>query len=72
MRARVLLLLLAAAVALPGSIGARPAIVNNGELRILVILATWGPQPFTRDHVQQIVFKDTDAFVRENLDRWLL
>jgi hypothetical protein len=65
-RARVLLLLLAASVALPGSVGARPAIVNNGELRILVILATWGPQPFTRDRVQQIVFKDTDAFVREN------
>jgi Gametolysin peptidase M11 len=43
-----------------------PALVNTGELRILVILATWGPQPYPRDQVQQVVFKATDAFVREN------
>jgi len=43
-----------------------PALVNTGELHILVILATWGPQPFARADIQQIVFHDADAFVREN------
>ncbi len=35
-----------------------------GPQKVLVVLATWGPQPFTRDEVQQAVFDQTDAFYR--------
>jgi Gametolysin peptidase M11 len=36
-----------------------------GAQRVLVVLVTWGPQPFTRDEVQHVVF-ETDAFYRES------
>ena len=45
---------------------AAPALDNNGELKVLVILGTWGPQPFPRDQAQDAVFTRGDAFVREN------
>jgi hypothetical protein len=35
-----------------------------GPQRILVALVTWGPQPFTREEVQQVVFDEADAFYR--------
>jgi hypothetical protein len=37
-----------------------------GAQRVLVVLATWGPQPFTRDEVQHVVFDEADAFYRES------
>jgi Gametolysin peptidase M11 len=37
-----------------------------GAQRVLVVLATWGPQPFTRDEVQRVVFDEADAFYRES------
>jgi len=43
-----------------------PALDNNGELRVLVILVTWGPQPFAQATAQQAVFDRGDPFVREN------
>ena len=36
----------------------------TGPQRVLVVLATWGPQPFTRADVQHAVFDQTDAFYR--------
>jgi hypothetical protein len=62
-RLATLLLLAALVGAAPG---AAPAIQNNGELRVLVILATWGPQPYTRAQAQDVVFVQSDAFVRDN------
>lgn len=35
-----------------------------GPQRILVVLLTWGPQPFTREEVQQAVFQELDARYR--------
>ena len=49
-----------------GTPGPAPALVNDGELRVLVIMATWGPQPFTRAQAQDVVFVQSDAFVRDN------
>jgi hypothetical protein len=37
-----------------------------GAQRVLVVLPTWGPQPFTRDEVQHVVFDEADAFYRES------
>jgi Gametolysin peptidase M11 len=37
-----------------------------GAQRVLVVLATWGPQPFTPDEVQHVVFDEADAFYRES------
>lgn len=62
-RVAIVLFLAALACATPS---AAPAIQNNGELRVLVILATWGPQPFTRAQAQDVVFVQSDAFVRDN------
>jgi hypothetical protein len=36
----------------------------KGEQRILVVLATWGPESFTPDEVRRVVFEETDAFMR--------
>jgi hypothetical protein len=59
---RVVALLAAAAVlALPGS--ARSDL-NQGPQTILVILVTWGPQPFTPAQIRQSVFEEADAYVR--------
>lgn len=49
-----------------GTPGPAPAIENNGELRVLVILATWGPQPFTQAQAQDVVFMQSNDFVRDN------
>jgi Gametolysin peptidase M11 len=35
-----------------------------GEQRVLVVLATWGPQPFAPEQVRETVFVETDAFMR--------
>ena len=35
-----------------------------GEQRVLVILATWWPEPFTPERVRQVYFEETDAFIR--------
>ena len=35
-----------------------------GPQRVLVVLPTWGPEPFTRDEVQHVVFEEADAFYR--------
>jgi hypothetical protein len=61
----VAFILLVAAIACAAA-GAAPAIQNNGELRVLVILATWGPQPFTRAQAQDVVFTQSNAFVTDN------
>jgi hypothetical protein len=53
--------LLAALLALPAPAHAAGA---TGTQRLLVVLATWGPQPFSRDQVRQVVFDDADAFLR--------
>jgi Gametolysin peptidase M11 len=37
-----------------------------GAQRVLVVLVTWGPQPFSRDEVQHVVFDEADAFYRES------
>jgi hypothetical protein len=37
-----------------------------GAQRVLVVLATWGPQPFTRAEVQHVVFDEADGFYRES------
>jgi Gametolysin peptidase M11 len=37
-----------------------------GAQRVLVVLPTWGPQPFTRAEVQHLVFDEADAFYRES------
>jgi hypothetical protein len=61
---------LAATAALPASnVGARSEralddVAVRGEVRVLVVLATWGPRPFTRDQAQRVVFDETDAFFR--------
>ena len=62
---RVALLLALAAMPLIAPASA-PALVNTGELRVLVILVTWGPEPFPRTQAQAAVFSGSDAFVREN------
>ena len=36
-----------------------------GEQRVLVLLATWGPQPWTRPEVQQ-AFSEADRFLRKS------
>jgi hypothetical protein len=35
-----------------------------GPQRVLVVLATWGPQPFARDDVRRVVFEEVDSFYR--------
>jgi pimeloyl-ACP methyl ester carboxylesterase len=40
-----------------------PRFAALGEQRVLVIAATWGPQPFTRDEIE-VTVRETDAFVR--------
>jgi hypothetical protein len=52
-----LAMLLAASLGVPAAGGA------TGEIRVLYVLATWGPTPFTRDHLEQVAV-GTDAFFR--------
>ena len=46
---------------------AQPAFGEHvlGPQRILVVLATWGPQPFARDEVRHVVFDQVDQLYRE-------
>jgi Gametolysin peptidase M11 len=37
-----------------------------GAQSVLVVLVTWGPQPFTREEVQHVVFDEADAFYRQS------
>ena len=39
---------------------------STGAHRVLVILATWGPQPWTVDEVRRTVFDESDAFLRRS------
>jgi gametolysin peptidase M11 len=57
--------LVLAALVLGVGASSAPALVNDGDLHILVILATWGPEPYSRDFTQQALTA-TDKFVREN------
>jgi hypothetical protein len=43
-----------------------PAPAALGTQRLLVVLATWGPQPFARDQVRRVVFEEADAFLRRS------
>ena len=60
MRRFVLLALALAALAPLPAAGA-----TLGEIRVLVILATWGPTPFTQDDARRVL-AETDAFFRES------
>src|SRR5437870_4211965 len=53
--------LLGTSLALPSAGFPEPV---TGPQRVLVVLGTWGPQPFTRDDVRRAVFEQTDAFYR--------
>jgi hypothetical protein len=39
--------------------------LGRGAQTILVINATWGPQPYELDAMRRAVFEDLDAYVRE-------
>ncbi|MGH2997540.1 MAG: reprolysin-like metallopeptidase, partial [Gaiellaceae bacterium] len=56
---------LVVALALLAALASPPAAqAITGEQRVLVVLATWGPEPFERDAVRDIVFEQADAFLR--------
>ena len=71
-RRRLVLLgaLAVAAAAVPGALahGTSGFVAGKGEFRgeqrYLMILATWGPQPFSPEQVRELVFTRTDAFTR--------
>jgi Gametolysin peptidase M11 len=52
-----------AAFLVPTSAAAPVAVI--GEQRALVLLATWGPQPWSRDEVER-AFSEADAFIRKS------
>jgi hypothetical protein len=58
----------AVAVALVAATGAGAAgqATNRvlGEQSVLVVLVTWGPQPFAREEVRRVVFGEVAAFLR--------
>jgi hypothetical protein len=62
-RALVLVALLGSSLGITHTASAEPV---TGPQRILVVLATWGPQPFTRADAQKAIFGDADAFYRSN------
>jgi hypothetical protein len=41
-----------------------PAAGVTGAQKVLVVLATWGPQPFERQDVRRIVFEEANGFLR--------
>jgi len=57
-RLRLLLIALVGLLVLAPGAGA-----VTGKQRVLVVLATWGPQPFTQASVQQTVFGGTNDFI---------
>jgi Gametolysin peptidase M11 len=69
-RLAVLAVLVAALVAVPGALAHGTSGFKagqgafKGEQRYLMILATWGPQPFSVEQVRDVVFNQTDAFTR--------
>jgi len=60
-RGLLLVALLGSSLALTPNGYAEPV---AGPQHVLVILGTWGPQPFTRAEVQAAVFEQTDGFYR--------
>jgi hypothetical protein len=60
--ARLLAVLAACALAAWTTPGASAAF--SGEQRLLVMRITWGPEPFPDAMVQDVVFSQTDAFMR--------
>jgi hypothetical protein len=60
--ARLLAVLAACALAAWAAPGASAAF--SGEQRLLVMRITWGPEPFPDATVQDVVFSQTDAFMR--------
>ena len=70
-RLAVLAVLVTALVAVPGALahGASGFKAGQGafkgEQRYLMILATWGPEPFSVEEVRDVVFHQTDAFTRK-------
>ena len=54
------MLALFAVLALPQS----GAAAITGEQRLLVMLVTWGPEPFTAEHAQRVVFDETAEYIR--------
>ncbi len=55
--------MLAAAIAATTAVVAAPAAAVSGQMRVLYVLATWGPRPFTVAQAQRVA-DDTDAFFR--------
>ena len=49
-----------AALALPQS----GAAAITGEQRLLVMLVTWGPEPWTADEAQRVVFEESADYIR--------
>jgi hypothetical protein len=47
-------------------LGTAPVSATNGSLRVLVIKATWGPQPLSDEAAAQLVFGDTAGFLRRS------
>lgn len=62
MRRLAVALLLAAPLASAGVALSDP---NRGAQTILIINATWGPEPFATDALRRAVFDESDAYVRE-------
>ena len=60
-RGLLLVALLGSSLALAPNGYAEPVV---GPQHVLVILGTWGPEPFTRADVQHAVFDQTDGFYR--------
>lgn len=61
---RKTLLLFAALAALFVAAGGTSAQGRFGEQKLLVIRATWGPVPYSEAEVRDVVFGETDAYVR--------
>jgi hypothetical protein len=58
--------LLGLALTLAHSAGSSLTPTILGAQSVLVALVTWGPQPFTREEVQHVVFDEADAFYRQS------
>ena len=70
----VLVLLVATGVAQAGQQGtahgtASAAAAIAGELKVLYVLATWGPAPFTREHAERVAAETEDFFLASSAGR---
>ena len=63
-RRLVAVALLGLTLTLAPSAGSSLAPPILGAQSVLVVPVTWGPEPFTRDEIQHVVFDETDAFYR--------